>query len=169
MRDAFGGVFMFRLMLVFIVIYVAFTAISFKYAKSFKIKNSVIDVIEQNQVLDLENFFSEGSGRNVAKIDNILDMAQYNITCEDVVKNGNLNNGQIVFGGSAIGYCYRGVIITENSEKTTPSTKYYNVYTYVNWELGAMNMVLALGGKPQNSEDVISGRWQIHGEAVVAH
>ena len=122
MRDAFGGVFMFRLMLVFIVIYVAFTAISFKYAKSFRVKNSVIDFA-------------------------IIDKDKK----------------------ETIGYCHNGVIILKNSQKTTDKTIYYNVYTYVNWELGELNTILMLGGKNRDSEDVISGRWSITGEAVVAH
>ena len=52
MRDSFGGAFMFRLMLVFIFIFVAFSAVSFNYAKAFRIKNKVIDFIEQNEITD---------------------------------------------------------------------------------------------------------------------
>ncbi len=85
MRDAFGGVFMMRLMLVFIVIYVAFTAVSYKYAKSFRIKNSVIDFVEQNQIIDIANFFASGNNPQLQKLDSILNNADYNVKC----KNGN--------------------------------------------------------------------------------
>ena len=165
MRDAFGGVFMFRLFLVFIVIYVAFTAISFKYAKSFKIKNSVIDLIETNQIIDIDKFMSEGSGSNMAKLDNILAQAQYDINCENI----GLTEGTVtdIDTGRTIGYCHHGVVIIKNLAKTTTNTTYYNIYTYVNWDVGALNMILKLDD--QESNEPISGRWRISGEAVVAH
>ena len=43
MRDSFGGVFMTNLFLVFIFIYVAFTAVSLNYAKAFKVKNKTLN------------------------------------------------------------------------------------------------------------------------------
>lgn len=161
MRDAFGGVFMMRLMLVFIVIYVAFTAISYKYAKSFRIKNSVIDFVEQNQIVDIEKFFTTANSEKLRKLDNVLTNANYKVTCKN--GNGLLNNNE----RQIIGYCYNGVIIELNEEKTTSDSIYYNIYTYVDWNLGPLNAILALGGKKQNSEKVINGTWVISGEAKV--
>ena len=57
MRDAFGGVFTMNLLLVFIFIYVAVTAVSLNYAKAFRAKNAVIDFIEQKEVTDLDKMF----------------------------------------------------------------------------------------------------------------
>ena len=54
MRDAFGGVFTMNMLLVFIFIYVAFSAVSLTYAKAFRVKNHVIDYIEQNEIIDLD-------------------------------------------------------------------------------------------------------------------
>ncbi len=166
MRDAFGGVFMTRLMLVFIVLYVAFTAVSFKYAKSFRIKNKVIDFVEQNQIVDISNFFARGSGDTIAKLDAVLKTADYNISCSDL---GYTGNGDIREKGTnnKIGYCYNGVIIVKNTKKSTNDTIHYNVYTYVNWNLGALNTLLVLSGKDRNSENPIHGWWQISGEAIV--
>ena len=166
MRDAFGGVFMTRLMLVFIVLYVAFTAVSFKYAKSFRIKNKVIDFVEQNQIIDVNTFFAKGSGKSLASLDNVLKTANYDISCADLGYNGN---GNISEGGRTVGYCYKGVVITKNFDKSTSDTTYYNVYTYVDWNLGAFNTILVLGGKDRNSEDPIVGKWRISGEAIVVY
>lgn len=47
MRDAFGGAFMIKLMLIFLVIYVCFIAVALNYAKAFKAKNAIIDYIER--------------------------------------------------------------------------------------------------------------------------
>ena len=49
MRDAFGGAFMIKLFLVFIIIYVSFTALALNYAKAFKVKNKIIEYIETNE------------------------------------------------------------------------------------------------------------------------
>lgn len=49
MRDAFGSTFMFKLIIIFIVFYVSFMTIAVSYAKVFRIKNGVIDILEQNQ------------------------------------------------------------------------------------------------------------------------
>jgi len=167
MRDAFGGVFMTRLMLVFIVLYVAFTAVSFKYAKSFRVKNKVIDFVEQNQITNIGSFFAQGSGNSTSKLDTVLETANYNISCNDLGYNGN---GNIVDRGTnkVIGYCYNGVVIVKN-QKSTTNTIYYDVYTYVDWNLGALNMLLVLAGDEQDSEDPIAGKWQISGEAVVVN
>lgn len=159
MRDAFGGEFTMRLMLVFIVILVAFTAISFKYAKSFRVKNKVIDFVEQNQIIDIDKFFSKN--KNTNKLKKILNDSEYKIQCT------NGNNAIKDDADRTIGYCYNGVQIIKNEEKSHDRTIVYNIYTYVNWELGSLNMILALGGQDAHSESVIGGAWQISGEAVV--
>ena len=43
----------------------------------------------------------------------------------------------------------------------------YQVSTGANWNLGALNKILALGGKKENSEEYIIGSWTINGEANV--
>ena len=159
MRDAFGGEFTMRLMLVFIVILVAFTAISFKYAKSFRVKNKVIDFVEQNQIIDIAEFLSNDD--NSEKLKEILNKTEYKMECTN--GNNTIKNKE----DKAIGYCYNGVQIIKNEKKSHDRTIVYNIYTYVNWELGSLNMILALGGQDAHSESVIGGAWQISGEAVV--
>ena len=159
MRDAFGGVFMMRLMLVFVFIFVAFTAISLNYAKAFRIKNSVIDFVEQQEIMDLDELFHSGNDIRLAKLNNILVKANYNKEC----KNGNGQVSREAMDGKA--YCYNGIII-EQSE-VIDRTIVYNVYTYAGWNLGAFNLILELGGRSRNSEEIINGSWEISGEARV--
>ena len=46
MRDAFGGAFLIKVMLIFLGIYVAFMAVALNYAKAFKVKkNSILSLI----------------------------------------------------------------------------------------------------------------------------
>ena len=55
MRDAFGGAFMIKLFLVFIFIYICFTALALNYARAFKVKNKIISYIEDNEMVNIVN------------------------------------------------------------------------------------------------------------------
>ena len=94
MRDAFGGVFMIRLFLVFIFIFVAFAAVSLNYAKAFKLKNSVIDFVEKEEIIDLNNI-------NLDNFDNeVLKNSNYNITCQKIGEiEGAMSSLSIVVAG----------------------------------------------------------------------
>lgn len=152
MRDAFGGEFMLRLMLVFIVIYVAFAAISLNYAKAFRIKNKVISYIEENDITSLDDINCDTLGKIITK-------NQYNKTCK--MGNGLISDEE----NNSIGYCCNGVII---SLKERTNTEYiYNINTYADWNIGALNMILTFGGKKQNSKEFVNGTWEISGEAYV--
>lgn len=159
MRDAFGGVFMIKLFLVFIVIYVAFSAISLNYAKAFRIKNKIIDFIEENEIIDLNTYFSKGNNKALKELNQILDDANYNKECKN--GNGVISSKE----GTTTGYCYNGIVI-ELTEKVS-NTQTYTVYTYADWNLGVLNMILALGGQNKNSQSYVNGTWEISGEAKV--
>ena len=47
MRDAFGGAFFIKLMLIFFAIYISFIAIALSYTKAFRVKNTIINYIEE--------------------------------------------------------------------------------------------------------------------------
>lgn len=74
MRDAFGSTFMFKLIIIFIVFYVSFMTIAVSYAKVFRVKNGVIDILEQYQ------YDSEGSRKQevIDRVDNYLKKFPYN-------------------------------------------------------------------------------------------
>ena len=39
--------------LIFLAVYITFVAVAFNYARAFRVKNKVIDIIEQNEVIDV--------------------------------------------------------------------------------------------------------------------
>ena len=157
MRDAFGGVFMIRLMLVFVFIFVSFTAISLNYAKAFRIKNRVIDFIEQEEIFSLDTLFKDT--KRLKKLEKILADSGYNKTCKN-------NDGKIATeDGLPTKYCYHGIVFEQAD--MIDRTIIYNIYSYAGWDLGSLNMILALGGQSQNSKNVIGGSWEISGEARV--
>ena len=154
MRDAFGGVFMMRLFLVFIVVYVGFGAISFNYAKSFKLKNKVIDFIELSQVQPsgIEAFYNNPTTQ--PKLDNMIDDISYNYSCNK--KNGVLKNKS----GNVYGFCYRGVVVEkapeDNSSKEI-NTQTYIIKVYNSWNLGLFDSFLALIGRNRNEGYAVNG------------
>ena len=145
MRDAFGGVFMIRLMLLFVFIFVAFTAISLNYAKAFRVKNKVIDFIEEEEIMSLNDLSSrdEDSRRKCRH--------------ENGTKYTNKEGTEK--------FCYNGIVVEEAYK--IDRTIVYNVYTYADWNLGSISMILTLGGLSRHSEDVLNGSWKISGEARV--
>ena len=169
MRDAFGGVFMMRLMLVFIVVFVGFGAISLNYAKAFRIKNKVIDLLEQQQIIRVTDILT--SSKNYTdKLDQIIDNADYRINCDDSGEK------QVTYKNSedkVVAICYRGITIInkstkENEEHEDSDSVYFEVVTYGGWNLGFLNMILDLGGRSQDSEERMAGRWKVTGEAKVS-
>ena len=158
MRDAFGGVFMIRLFLVFIVIYVSFTAISLNYAKAFRVKNNVISFIEEQEITDLYKFFEEPTGKKVEKLKHAISAADYNKICTN--GNGKIDTGP---GGNQR-YCYQGVVI--DAHKSTKTIK-YTIYTFAGWNLWSLNEIVSFEGKNPDAEGIVNGGWTISGEAVV--
>ena len=163
MRDAFGGVFTMNFMLVFIFIFVAFAAVSLNYAKAFRLKNSIIDFVEQNEIIDLTDIDNKTN-----QLDTILNKSNYYKPerCPDG-NNGTIQNAE----GKTYSYCYNGVYITETGRQSIEGTDseiiQYEIATFANWNLGALNKILALGGKSENSEETLFGAWTIKGEAQI--
>lgn len=181
MRDAFGGVFTMNLLLVFIFIYVAFTAVSLNYAKAFRLKNSVIDFVEQNEIVDLDDVaFSNLKD----KLDQVISNASYNKACDTINLNAYtqlIADDSIILkskkNDQTIGYCYRGVVILKDKEVPISGTKskkgstanqiHYSIITYADWELGALNTLLRMIG--QKEEDPLKGTWTVIGDAKVVY
>ena len=158
MRDAFGGVFMFNLLLVFIFIYVAFAAVSLNYAKAFKLKNSIISFIEENEIIDYRDINSN------EEFNAILENANYKKECNN--GNGIIRSVE----GFDIGYCYNGILLMSEETKiagTNSSEINYQVMTFADWNLGALNKLLALAGKNANKQQYVDGTWTIKGTAKV--
>ena len=164
MRDAFGGVFTMNFMLVFIFIFVAFSAISLNYAKAFRLKNSIIDFVEENEIAKLGDIDGK-----IDELNSILNKSNY----YKPERCPNSNNGIIQSSEETknTAYCYNGIYIYEISRKNVEGTNkqiiQYGIITYADWNLGALNKILALGGKDENSEAYITGLWPINGEAQV--
>lgn len=122
MREAFGGAFTIKLMLIFLAIYIAFIAVALNYAKAFRVKNRIIDIIEQNEGIDSYDDTKEGSV--IGNINSYLNTVGYYV---NLANNKNNNTENI--------NCYdRGYCIEETTAPVTDgiTSKYYKVTTYIN-------------------------------------
>ena len=122
MREAFGGAFTIKLTLIFLAIYIAFIAVALNYAKAFRVKNKIIDIIEQNEGIDSYNDTKEGSV--IGDINSYLNTVSYYVNLANI-KNNNTENIN----------CYdRGYCIEETTAPVTDgiTSKYYKVTTYIN-------------------------------------
>ncbi len=122
MREAFGGAFTIKLMLIFLAIYIAFIAVALNYAKAFRVKNKIIDIIEQNEGID--SYIDTKEGSVIGDINSYLNTVSYYVNLANI-KNNNTENIN----------CYdRGYCIEETTAPVTDgiTSKYYKVTTYIN-------------------------------------
>ena len=122
MREAFGGAFTIKLMLIFLAIYIAFIAVALNYAKAFRVKNRIIDIIEQNEGID--SYYDTKEGSVIGNINSYLNTVGSYVNLANI-KNNNTENIN----------CYdRGYCIEETTAPVTDgiTSKYYKVTTYIN-------------------------------------
>ena len=126
MRDAVGGTFMIRVFLIFLATYIIFIAIALNYAKAFRVKNKVIDIIEQNE--GINDFTSDNALDQIGVYMNNIhyNMSNRGVT-EDICER-HITSATVYFNGD-YGYCIGKsdtVEIDENIE-----AEYYQVATFV--------------------------------------
>ncbi len=109
MRESFGGAFILKLLLVFIVIFVSFMAVTISYAKAFRVKNQVINIVEQNQ------YSGTGDVDVIPMIDTYLTSVAYNVAGIECGQNSQN---------------VRGACITPMMTNTD-NEQYYKVTTYI--------------------------------------
>ena len=97
MKEGIGGTFMIYVLLVFLAVYITFIAVAFNYARAFRVKNKVIDIIEQNEGIRDYN----DTGDVLGQIDTYLREVSYNVN--GITENNNCNN--FVYVNSDRGYC----------------------------------------------------------------
>jgi len=152
MRDAFGGAFMIKLFLVFIIIYVGFTAIALNYAKAFKVKNQVIEYLESNEITNIGSMpASAYDAMNEYFEKEILGKMNYRA-------EGDCEPYSL--------YCQNGIVIEKGGEAENTQGVYYKVSTYFGWSIPFINKLLALDNKEDGAKTA-TGRWKISGETRV--
>lgn len=139
MRDAFGGAFSIKLMLVFLMLYIAFICVALNYARAFRVKNRIINIIEQ-----AEGYCGSNTTETDTKINNYLNSTGYYVSYNDVKnvvgKDGSssyncLNNFE---SNQGRGYCIYNKASASNASCTDQAI--YSVETYMIFKLPIINI-----------------------------
>lgn len=120
MRDSVGGTFMIYVLIVFLAVYIVFIAVAFNYARAFRVKNKIIDIIEQNEgITDYNNTSGE-----IGDIEGYLNSISYRVNgiTDDKCEGYDYINKDR-------GYCISRISATSNIDGVTSS--YYKVRTFV--------------------------------------
>ena len=116
--------------------YVCFATIAVSYAKTYRIKNSLINYIEQHQLS-----FSKSSNTNNA-INEFLDKNGYSVSGDSVVTSCQKSGGTLT--GNKGGACIEEVKLKNNS--------YYRVSLYIPVKLPVFStsFVFPVGGETED-------------------
>lgn len=133
MREAIGGTWLTQLIIVFMLIFVAFLALSLNYTKAFKVKNELLSIIEKQEGV------TTGEYGTIGIINNYLQSNGYGVmrSCEvDSYGVTDLNSDTIELVTSEgknkkYYYCIRKI----NSKSSRQDGKVYykvNIFFYFN-------------------------------------
>lgn len=117
MRESFGGAFMIKMVLCLVVIYITLMSIGLIYSRGFRVKNKVINILEQYQ------YAGEDNSKAEAAIESYLNDIKFSYSSEELVE---VNNKCLAEGGSLLS----GICVVD---KTYPDSfgRYYKVIVYV--------------------------------------
>lgn len=160
MKDAFGGAFMIQLLIVFIIIYVGFTAVALNYAKAFKAKNAVIEYLEDHEISDI-NMTAQAETEMIDYFNSeIVGNLNYVHPTDNMPDSGRCSEAQVK--------CYQDIgIMIEQIEPKDPTKRnklgtYYRVTTYFGYDLPFINTLYKVSDG--SSGQRIFGNWKIVGE-----
>lgn len=131
MRQSIGATWILQLVIVFMLIFVAFLALTINYTKAFKIKNEVISMIEKYEGV------SEGEKGGIGLINNYLKYYNYHTkgTCEEnMYGSTSLDSTNLIptSKGEKYYYCVKK-ILSKSSSHTTRT--HYELNTFFKFNL----------------------------------
>jgi len=129
MRDSVGGTFMIYVFIVFLAVYITFVAVAFNYARAFRVKNKVIDIIEQNE--GIRDYSDVSDSSVLGQIDSYLGQVSYIVNGIDDKKCSGYD-----YVNSTRGYCIHEYSVNNNGI----TSKYYKVKTFIRLEIPFMNL-----------------------------
>ncbi len=127
MREAIGGTWIFSIVIVFIVLFSSYLAISVNYSKAFKVKNNIISIIEQNEGLN---------STAQSEINRYLSGVGYHVysSCDKA-------NGEKGYGPNNKNNSYRYCVSKRTSGEGTFKKTYYKVRVFFRLDLPILSSV----------------------------
>ncbi|MGN0973728.1 MAG: hypothetical protein ACI4OT_03200 [Bacilli bacterium] len=139
MKEAIGQTISLQVILIFLVFLNAFLAFSVNYTKAFRVKNKVINELEQNEGLN-------ATARN--NIINYIENVGYNVA--DKTGKTKDNKGTCFHGVCITPHCAGSLgtdkgsdsCIADSNKKVSNYRVYYTVETYININIPIINQIL---------------------------
>lgn len=113
MKEAFGNAFVVQFVIIFIILFIFFFVSSFSYTKAFKIKNRIVDIIEQH-----DGYNAEAK----EEINSVLSEAEYRISNKTSCSSENIATNVKNYN-----YCVY--------KKGTEDKTYYQVVAYMYFDI----------------------------------
>ena len=144
MRESIGATWIFSICLTFIVIFTAYLAISVNYAKAFRIKNHIINMIEENEG------FRDNSQQRIS--DYLVSQGYIaRGECPEVIRSEDGEEADWgsplcinSYGDAADGLCnaciYR-LTVGRTEDGLNACRSYYKVVTFFNFDLPVINVL----------------------------
>ena len=123
MKDAYGGAFSIWLFMVFFVIYVCFIAVALQFAKTYRVKNYVINFLEQQQYdINSDDLTMLDNGSLMDYLNNVPYKVPNDPAVKDCTKYGADYDVEVSDGSDISGICI--------VNKGTDEAPYYKVFVY---------------------------------------
>ncbi len=134
MKSAIGNALLINIILTFVVVMLGFLAGSLNYTKAFRVKNSLVNLIERE------------NGYNKDKVDALLSSIGYKVVtggklpCVDPKPGGK--TGQLVSGSGNGSYRYCIFKYTVNDAFNNRVLDYYTITTYMYFDIPLISQLL---------------------------
>ena len=150
MRESIGGAWLISFVVLFIVLFTSFLAVMINYTKAFKVKNQIINLIEEHEGFTksdlIEDSFAgtsldELKSKNTTQTDAYLLLKSQAYNFENI-KNCSVDQGEYQVGG----YCVKKICVGLGQNTRA---KYYKVTTFINFEIPiiSININIPISGE----------------------
>lgn len=131
MRESIGGAWLVGIVVVFIVLFTSYLALTVNYSKAFKVKNEIISLIEENEGL---------TEKTQEKIINYLNSVGYYVygkcsSNEEDYLEGTINGKLTGYERSGNSDKYKYCVYERAVENDTLNRKYYRVTVFFKFDI----------------------------------
>jgi len=152
MREAIGGISIFQIFIVFILLFTGYVCLSINYSKAYSVKNELLTIIKnQGGVCTTEDSNSVLCENFQHLINNYLQQSGYRSTGKcDNDWEGFKRDGTHVARGENAAFCVRGINIAD-SEGQLPTAVYYEVKVFYQIDIPIFRQVFNFSVKGETS------------------
>lgn len=141
MKEAIGGVSLFNIVIVFVLLFAGYVSMSINYSKAYNVKNEILNIIRNQGGVCTSTSRNSDCYNFAVQITDYFNEANYRSTgqCQEGWVGYN-REGQIDYNNSA--FCVNAVKAESNSE--LPNALYYQVQVFYQLDLPIISSVFDL-------------------------